>query len=81
MGYLPAKFKQEGEAAYRAVVKNFIKNNADGTVSLTDGCAVAGLGGKTMRDGSFEYYISEPVRDNDPKAIGPFIMAALEMGE
>ncbi|MGV8826884.1 MAG: glycoside hydrolase family 88/105 protein [Breznakibacter sp.] len=81
LGYLPAKFKQEGEAAYRAVVKSFIKTNADGTVSLTDGCAVAGLGGKNMRDGSFEYYIGEPVRDNDPKAIGPFIMAALEMGE
>lgn len=81
LGYLPAKFKQEGESAYHAVVKNFIKTNADGTVSLTDGCAVAGLGGKNMRDGSFGYYIGEPVRDNDPKAIGPFIMAALEMGE
>ncbi len=81
LGYLPAKFKQEGEAAYRAVVNNFIKTNEDGTVTLTDGCAVAGLGGKNMRDGSFEYYINEPVRDNDPKAIGPFIMAAIEMGE
>ena len=81
LGYLPAKFKQEGESAYHAVVKNFIKTHEDGTVSLTDGCAVAGLGGKNMRDGSFGYYIGEPVRDNDPKAIGPFIMAALEMGE
>ncbi len=81
LGYLPANFKQEGESAYQAVVKNFIKTHEDGTVSLTDGCAVAGLGGKNMRDGSFGYYIGEPVRDNDPKAIGPFIMAALEMGE
>lgn len=31
------------------------------------------------RDGTFGYYISEPVRDNDPKGIGPFIWASLEM--
>jgi len=36
------------------------------------------LGGSPYRDGSFEYYISEPQRDNDPKAVGPFILAALE---
>lgn len=78
-GYLPAKFKHEGEEAYRAVVKNFIRHNPDGTASLTNGCAVAGLGGKAMRDGSFAYYIGEPVRDNDPKALGPFILASLEM--
>ncbi len=81
MGYLPEKFQAEGENAYNAVVKNFIRIDEDGSVNLTDGCAVAGLGGKNMRDGSFEYYISEPVRDNDPKAIGPFIMAALLMND
>ena len=31
------------------------------------------------RDGSFEYYISEPIRDNDAKGVGPFIWASLEM--
>jgi len=31
------------------------------------------------RDGSYEYYLSEPIRDNDPKGIGPFIWASLEM--
>ena len=61
------------------MVSRFIRHNDDGTVSLTDGCAVAGLGGKNMRDGSFEYYIGEAVRDNDPKAIGPFVLASLEM--
>lgn len=33
------------------------------------------------RDGSFEYYLSEKVRDNDAKGIGPFIWASLEMEE
>ncbi|WP_290463867.1 hypothetical protein, partial [Duncaniella muris] len=65
-----------------------------GTISLTDCCAVAGLGPgrspsvkaaapkvkeNTRRDGSYDYYLSEPVRDNDAKGIGPFIWASLEM--
>ena len=32
----------------------------------------------TRRDGSFDYYLSEPVRDNDAKGVGPFIWASLE---
>ena len=31
------------------------------------------------RDGSYQYYLSEPIRDNDAKGIGPFIWASLEM--
>ena len=31
------------------------------------------------RDGSFDYYMSEPIRDNDAKGVGPFIWASLEM--
>ena len=31
------------------------------------------------RDGSYQYYLSEPVRDNDAKGVGPFIWASLEM--
>ena len=31
------------------------------------------------RDGSFGYYLSEGIRDNDAKGVGPFIWASLEM--
>jgi rhamnogalacturonyl hydrolase YesR len=31
------------------------------------------------RDGSFDYYMSEPIRDNDAKGVGPFVWASLEM--
>lgn len=34
----------------------------------------------TDHDGSFEYYMSEPIRNNDPKAVGPFIMACIMLG-
>ncbi|MDR2950201.1 MAG: glycoside hydrolase family 88 protein [Prevotella sp.] len=76
-GYLDESYLEKGEKAYDQFIKRFIKNNEDGTISLTDGCAVAGLGGeKNYRDGSYEYYINEPVRDNDPKSVGPFIMVS-----
>lgn len=77
-GYLDPSYLEKGKEAYDQFVKRFVKENTDGTVSITDCCAVAGLGGeKVYRDGSFEYYISEPVRKNDPKAVSPFIMVSI----
>ena len=81
-GYLGESYKQKGEEAYCQFVKRFIKENQDGTISVTNCCAVAGLGGeKKYRDGSFEYYISEPVRDNDPKTVSPFIMVSIMLNK
>ena len=77
-GYISAEYKATAVKGYKGILANFIQENGDGTISLTKCCAVAGLGGNPYRDGSFEYYISEPVRDNDPKGVGPFIMASLE---
>jgi unsaturated rhamnogalacturonyl hydrolase len=78
--YISKDYKAAALNAYSGILKYLIKNNKDGTISLTKCCSVAGLGGNPYRDGSFEYYIKEPVRDNDPKGVGPFIMASLEMG-
>lgn len=66
--------------AFDGMIKQFIKTEADGTYTITNCCAVAGLGGNNnkYRDGSFDYYISEPVIENDPKSVGSFILAALE---
>ncbi|MCM1163774.1 MAG: glycoside hydrolase family 88 protein [Muribaculaceae bacterium] len=83
LGLLPDSYKEAGVKAYNGILKNFITTNTDGTVTLTDCCAVAGLGGGSSerRNGSFEYYISEPKRPNDAKGVGPFILASLEMEE
>lgn len=87
-GYLSAEYRDAGVKAYKGILKEFIKVNPDKTISLTRCCAVSGLGPgpgpyvkkpNYKRDGSFEYYISEPIRDNDPKGVGPFIWASLEM--
>jgi unsaturated rhamnogalacturonyl hydrolase len=79
LGLLDEKFKSIGRECFDKFVKRFVKENEDGTISVTDCCAVAGLGGKNMRDGSFDYYINEPIRDNDPKTIGPFVLSCLEL--
>ncbi|MEI6142195.1 MAG: glycoside hydrolase family 88 protein [Mariniphaga sp.] len=77
-GYITDGYKISAKKGYNGILKNLIKDNGDGSISLTKCCSVAGLGGNPYRDGSFEYYIKEPVRDNDPKGVGPFIMASLE---
>ena len=77
-GFLPASFEEKGRIAYDQYVKQFVKENPDGTLTVTDACEVAGLGGeKEYRDGSYEYYISTPRRDNDPKAVAPFIKVSV----
>ena len=87
-GYLSEEYLKAGVKAYNGILKQFIKVNADKTISLTRCCAVSGLGPgpgpyvkkpNYKRDSSFEYYISEPIRDNDAKGVGPFIWASLEM--
>lgn len=71
------------EKAYAGVIREFIRTDDAGEVSLTKICEVAGLGFTSStgraRDGSFDYYISEPVIDNDLKGVGPFILAGIEM--
>jgi unsaturated rhamnogalacturonyl hydrolase len=76
-GYLDPKFREAGIKAYEGVLEQFIREDEDGTISLTDVNGVAGLGGDPYRDGSYEYYINEIIRDNDPKGVGPFILASL----
>ena len=80
-GYLAPKYKAIALKAFDGITAKLIKTNADGTLSLTHCCAVAGLGGNPYRDGSYEYYIHEKVRDNDAKATGPFIMGCIELGK
>ena len=87
-GYLDDSFRQAGIKAFNGIVNEFVRVNADKTISLTRCCEVSGLGPAPgpyvekpnfKRDGSFDYYMSEPIRDNDGKGVGPFIWAALEM--
>ena len=79
LGYLDSSVRDFAVESYGKFIKRFVREDAGGLISITDCCAVGGLGGKQMRMGDFEYYLSEPIRDNDPKGVGPFIWASLEM--
>lgn len=82
-GYVGAEYKKAALNGFAGILKQFVIENQDKTISITKCCAVAGLGGKNPqdRDGSFEYYLSEPIINNDAKAVGPFIMAGIELQE
>ncbi|MEO7769237.1 MAG: glycoside hydrolase family 88 protein [Ferruginibacter sp.] len=78
-GYIPAAYFQNAKKGYAGIINEFIEVDAAGQTNLKGTVSVSGLGGKPYRDGSFEYYMSEPVVVNDPKGIGAFIMCSVEM--
>jgi unsaturated rhamnogalacturonyl hydrolase len=77
-GYLPVTKITIAKKGYDGIVKRFIKVE-NGQTNLYGTVKVSGLGGNPFRDGSFEYYMSEPVIVNDPKGIGAFLLASNEM--
>jgi len=84
-GYIDSKYRAVASRGFDGLIANLVKVGPDGAVSLTGICQVAGLGGNlrkdgSYRDGTFAYYVSEPVVADDYKGVGPFIMAAQELG-
>lgn len=77
LGVLPKNYQEIGLRIFEGICKKYlsIKN---GEINLGGICLLAGLGNAPFRDGSFEYYISEPVVENDAKGVGPFLMAYIE---
>ncbi|HEX8268198.1 MAG TPA: glycoside hydrolase family 88 protein [Pyrinomonadaceae bacterium] len=78
-GNLPEKYLQTANKGWAGIKKEFIKETADGNLDWEGTVSVSGLGGKPYRDGSYDYYMSEKLRTNDAKGLGPAIMAAIEM--
>lgn len=76
-GYLPRDYVPAILKGYRGIIDQFIEVDDNGRISLTHCCLVAGLG--YGRDGSYAYYLREPVVDNDLKGVGPFILAGIEV--
>lgn len=78
-GYIPAAYLVNAKQGYAGIKGQFIKTDSTGMTNLHGTVAVSGLGGNPYRDGTYEYYMSEPVVVDDPKGIGAFINAAVEM--
>jgi unsaturated rhamnogalacturonyl hydrolase len=78
-GYLVQDYLLSARRGYLGMLQNLIKIDSGGLLTLENVCGGAGLGGEPYRDGSFEYYVTEKIIPNDPKGVGPFILAVLEM--
>ena len=78
-GWLGASHLAAARKAYDGILDRFVEVDAQGRPSIKQVCIVAGLGGHPYRDGSYEYYVGAPVGANDPKAVGPFVLASLEI--
>jgi unsaturated rhamnogalacturonyl hydrolase len=80
LGYLPASYRTLANRAFDGMLANFVTVDDNGLVDINKICKVAGLGGNPPRDGSYTYYVNEPVVSNDYKGVGAFILAAHELG-
>ena len=79
LGYLPKRFEEVAERAFDGITEKYLSRNEDGSPKLGGICLVAGLGGEQHRDGSLEYYFSEPVVKNEAKGVAPLILAYTEL--
>ena len=78
LGYLDKKYTAVARRGYEGLLKSFVANE-NGALVFKGTVSAGGLGGTPYRDGSYESYLNEPPRQNDPKGVGPFILASLEM--
>lgn len=80
LGFLPESYRQYGVKAFEGIQNRYMKTT-DGKLHLGGICLVAGLGpaDNTRRDGSFAYYMSEPVVEDDAKGVAPFLLAYTEL--
>ena len=77
---LPERYREIGLKIFDGICNKYLTNK-DGDLNLGGICLVAGLGPENnkRRDGTFKYYISEPIVENDAKGVGPFFMAYTEV--
>lgn len=80
MGILDESYFKYGEKAFNGVCEKYLSEK-DGELQLDGICLVAGLGPEdnTRRDGTFGYYMSEPIVSNDAKGVGPLVLAYIEI--
>ena len=80
LGILGKEYAAKGEKTFRGIVDKYL-SFTDGELNLGGICLVAGLGPEDnrRRDGSYAYYISEPVVENDAKGVAPFVLCYTEL--
>ena len=81
LGVIDQKYRELGKATFDSICERYLAVNEHGELNLGGICLVAGLGPENnlRRDGSYEYYISEPIVENDAKGVAPFILCYTEI--
>ena len=80
LGILDKSYASIGAGIFHSICDRYL-TETDGKLGLGGICLVAGLGPQhnRRRDGSYEYYISEPIVENDAKGLAPFLMCYTEL--
>jgi len=80
LGILPKEYAAKGQKTFDGIVKTYLTFHDEG-INLGGICLVAGLGPENnrRRDGSYGYYISEPIVTNDAKGVAPLVLAYTEI--
>ena len=78
LGLLNTGWNAVLDPAYAGLISEFVLETKEGWVNLNKNCQGAGLGGADERDGTYAYYISEPIITNDQKGLGAFLQACSE---
>ena len=77
LGYLPESYRAFGEKAFYGTCEKYLSEE-NGELQLDGICLVAGLGNAEHREGTFDYYMREPVVKNEAKGVAPLILAYIE---
>lgn len=78
LGYLDERYFAFGRKAFDGICEKYLSEE-NGELQLGGICLVAGLGNKEMREGTFDYYMREPVVKNEAKGVAPLILAYIEI--
>lgn len=80
LGILPKAYAAEGQKTFSGIVERYLSFRGN-DIDLGGICLVAGLGPENnrRRDGTYQYYVSEPVVSNDAKGVAPLVLAYTEV--
>ncbi|MBS5063270.1 MAG: glycoside hydrolase family 88 protein [Hungatella hathewayi] len=78
LGFLDETYFAYGKKAFDGICEKYLSEK-NGELQLDGICLVAGLGNREMREGTFDYYMREPIVKNEAKGVAPLILAYIEI--
>ena len=78
LGLLSSSYFAYGKKAFEGICQKYLSEK-DGELQLGGICLVAGLGNKEKREGTVDYYMREPIVQNDAKGVAPLVLAYVEI--